>query len=112
MAALDSSRTRFDMIVSNPPYVAADALEGLQREVRDYEPRVALSPGADGLRIIRRLIKDAPPLLHRGGHLLLEIGFDQHEALEHLIERDVWELLDIHKDLQGIPRIVALRKKS
>jgi release factor glutamine methyltransferase len=79
--------------------------------VRDHEPRAALTPGGDGLRIIRRLIEDAPRYLSTGGHLLLEIGFDQHEAVSNLIEsQKVWELLDIHKDLQGIPRIVALRK--
>lgn len=110
LAAIDSERARFSMLVSNPPYVAEDALSGLQREVRDHEPHVALTPGGDGLRIIRRLIKDAPLFLETGGHLLLEIGFDQHEAVGELIDSRVWKLLDIHKDLQGIPRIVALRK--
>lgn len=111
LAALDAQQARFSMLVSNPPYVAEDALRGLQREVRDHEPRVALTPGGDGLRIIRRLINDAPHFLDAGGHLLIEIGFDQHAAVGNLIDSQVWELLDIHKDLQGIPRIVALRKK-
>jgi release factor glutamine methyltransferase len=109
--ALDKGRARFSLIVSNPPYVAADALAGLQREVRDHEPQVALTPGADGLRIIRRLLSDAPRFLQTGGHLLMEIGFDQHSAVEHLIDPQTWQLLDIHKDLQGIPRTVAVRKK-
>jgi release factor glutamine methyltransferase len=109
-AALDPRQARFSMIVSNPPYVAEAALTGLQREVRDFEPRVALSPGDDGLRIIRKLLLDAPPLLFAGGHLLLEIGFDQHAGVQALIDPSVWSLLDIHLDLQGIPRIVALRK--
>jgi release factor glutamine methyltransferase len=110
LAALDPRRARFHMIVSNPPYVAEDALSGLQREVRDHEPHVALTPGTDGLSIIRRLIEDAPRFLERGGHLLMEIGYDQHEAVGELIDSQVWQLLDIHKDLQGIPRTVALRK--
>lgn len=110
-AALDSMTASFSMIVSNPPYVAERALAGLQREVREHEPLVALSPGADGLILIRRIIMEAPPFLHPGGHLLLEIGFDQHEAVAHLFDPEVWQLLDIHKDLQGIPRIVASRKK-
>jgi release factor glutamine methyltransferase len=109
-AALDSNRTRFSMIVSNPPYVTEESFAGLQREVRDHEPRLALTPGGDGLSIISQLIKDAPRFLSSGGHLLIEIGFDQHEAVRNLIDQQVWELLDIHKDLQGIPRIVALRK--
>jgi release factor glutamine methyltransferase len=109
-SALDASAARFSMIVSNPPYIAEDALEGLQREVRDHEPRVALTPGGDGLGLIRRLIEDAPRYLSTGGHLLMEIGFDQHEAVRGLIDPQVWNLLGIHKDLQGIPRIVALKK--
>lgn len=109
-SALDPHRALFSMIVSNPPYVAEDAYRSLQREVREHEPRMALTPGGDGLRLIRRLIKDAPRFLDTGGHLLIEIGFDQHEAVAELIDRQVWELLDIHKDLQGIPRTVALRK--
>ena len=109
-AALDSRRARFSMIVSNPPYIAEDALAGVQREVRDHEPRLALTPGGDGLRLIRRLLLDAPPFLEGRGYLLMEIGFDQHEAVRHLIDSKVWELLDIHKDLQGIERLVVLRK--
>jgi release factor glutamine methyltransferase len=108
--AIDSRRARFSMIVSNPPYVTEDALTNLQREVRDHEPHLALTPGGDGLRIIRRLIADAPHFLDAGGYLLMEIGFDQHEAVRNLIDHQVWELLDIHKDLQGISRTVALRK--
>jgi release factor glutamine methyltransferase len=111
-AALRPSVARFTMIVSNPPYIAEDALADLQREVRDHEPRVALTPGGDGLSIIRRLVDDSPRFLERGGHLLMEIGFDQHEAVRKLIDTEVWQLLDIHKDLQGIPRTVALRLKD
>nr|AIW80584.1 RF_mod_PrmC: protein-(glutamine-N5) methyltransferase, release factor-specific [uncultured bacterium] len=109
-SALDTQRARFSMIVSNPPYVTEDAFADLQREVRDHEPRMALTPGGDGLRIIRRLMEDAPRFLEAGGYFLMEIGFDQHEAVMSLIDRQVWELLDIYKDLQGIPRTVALRK--
>jgi release factor glutamine methyltransferase len=108
--AIDSRSTRFSMIVSNPPYITEDAFTHLQREVREHEPRMALTPEGDGLRIIRRLITDAPRFLDTGGYLLMEIGFDQHEAVRDLINRQSWELLDIHKDLQGIPRIVVLRK--
>ena len=101
----------FSMIVSNPPYVAATALPGLQREVREHEPRTALLAGTDGLSVIRRLLEEAPHYLVERGYLLFEIGFDQHEAVERLIDTTRWEVLRIHKDLQGIPRTVALRKK-
>ena len=100
----------FDLIVSNPPYVSAAAFPGLQREVRDYEPRVALSPGGDGLSIIRRLLQGAPEFLKDDGLLVMEIGFDQAQATEALIESKVWDLVEIVPDLAGIPRIVVLRK--
>jgi release factor glutamine methyltransferase len=108
--ALDAESTRFDIIVSNPPYVAEQDLQGLQREVRDHEPRVALTPGGDGLRVVRRLLRDAPKFLDAGGQLLFEIGFNQHAAVADLIDPRLWTLLDIHQDLQGIPRTVALRR--
>ena len=108
--ALDRSEYQFDLIVSNPPYVSESALAGLQREVRDHEPVVALSPGPDGLRVIRRLLAEAPVYLKTNGHLLMEIGFDQGEAVTDLIDEAVWSLIDIRPDLQGIPRIVVLRK--
>jgi release factor glutamine methyltransferase len=100
---------RFDLVASNPPYIAESDIEGLQKEVREHEPRVALTPGGDGLSVIRRLVAEAPRFLKPGGHLLLEIGFDQHEQVAALIDPAVWTLLDIHRDLQGIPRTVALR---
>jgi release factor glutamine methyltransferase len=101
--------SRFHAVLSNPPYVAERDLAGLQREVREHEPRVALTPGGDGLSVIRRLVAEAPQFLLPGGHLLFEIGYDQHERVHELIDSRVWTLLDIHRDLQGIPRTVALR---
>jgi release factor glutamine methyltransferase len=109
-AALDPNTDRFELILSNPPYVSADALPGLQREVRDHEPLVALSPGADGLSVIRRLVDDAPRFLSAGGHPLMEIGFDQGEKVRRLVDERVWTLRDVLPDLQGIPRIVVLQK--
>jgi release factor glutamine methyltransferase len=103
--AIDS---RFDLIVSNPPYVSAGALPGLQREVRDHEPLIALSPGEDGLSVIRRLLDEGPAFLNKSGHLIMEIGFDQGEKVQGLIDSSVWRLVEIRPDLQGIPRIVVL----
>ena len=108
--ALDPHEYQFDLIVSNPPYVSAPALAGLQREVRDHEPLVALSPGPDGLSVIRRLLTEAPAFLKPNGHLLMEIGFDQGESVRGLIDEAVWSLLEIRPDLQSIPRIVVLQK--
>lgn len=108
--SLDSGEYEFDLIVSNPPYVAEKALQGLQREVRDHEPLVALSPGGDGLSVIRRLIDDGPAFIKPNGHMLMEIGFDQGEAVERLINASAWSLREIRPDLQGIPRIVVLQR--
>ena len=110
LLGMDSSKSTFDLIVSNPPYVAESALAGLQREVRDYEPKNALEAGPDGLSIIRRLIVEAGSFLKNNGHLLFEIGFDQGAAVDELIDRRYWKLLEIHQDLQGIPRTIALQK--
>src|SRR6185369_1851828 len=109
--SLDSRDYEFDLIVSNPPYVAESALEGLQREVRDHEPLIALSPGGDGLSVIRRLIDEGSTFIKPNGHLLMEIGFDQGEAVESLIRKSAWSLREIRPDLQGIPRIVVMQKR-
>ena len=108
--SLDSSDYKFDLIVSNPPYVAEAALAGLQREVRDHEPLVALSPGRDGLSVIRRLIDEGAAFIKPNGHMLMEIGFDQGEAVESFVKGSAWTLREIRPDLQGIPRIVVLQK--
>lgn len=105
-----NSSDRFQAIFSNPPYVPTTELTILQREVR-HEPQAALDGGADGLAVIRRLLKDAPGFLRARGHLVFEIGFDQHEAVKALIDYAVWEPIELRKDLQGIPRTVVLRKR-
>ena len=107
--ALAPPARRFSLVASNPPYVAESDVGGLQREVREHEPRVALTPGGDGLSVIRRLLSESPPHLRPGGHLVFEIGFGQHERVAALVDANVWTLLGIHRDLQGIPRTVALR---
>lgn len=108
----DPAQSQFDLIVSNPPYIRDDEYAGLQTEVRDFEPKLALTAGADGLEIIRRLLTDAGEFLKLGGHLLFEIGFGQSAAVEQLIDPKIWMALGVCKDLQGIPRVVALRKVS
>lgn len=99
----------FDMIVSNPPYVPAGQLAKLQAEVRDFEPRVALAGGDDGLDIIERIVADAPRFLRPKGHLLLEVGFDQAERVAKLFDPAVWRPPEALADLQQIPRIIVAR---
>lgn len=102
---------RFSMIVSNPPYVSAVDFEALPPEVREHEPVTALVSGADGLDHIRWLLRDAPPIIQEGGYLIFEIGFGQQGAVEKIIDRAGWRLLEIRKDLQGIPRTVVLQRR-
>jgi release factor glutamine methyltransferase len=106
-SALDAS-LRFDLIVSNPPYISEDEMKNLQREV-NYEPRTALAAGPDGLAIIRRLLVEARPFLRPGGHFVFEIGFEQSEAVQQLIDPRTWEVVKIRADLQKIPRTFVLR---
>jgi release factor glutamine methyltransferase len=100
---------RFDMIVSNPPYVPADQLGKLQAEVRDFEPQAALAGGDDGLDIIERIVADAPKFLRPNGYLLLEVGFDQAERVTKLFNSAVWHSPETLPDLQQIPRVVVAR---
>jgi release factor glutamine methyltransferase len=108
-SALEASGS-FGLIASNPPYVSDDELKSVQREV-SHEPRAALAAGSDGLSVIRRLLREARPFLRSGGHLVFEVGFGQSAAVEHLIDRRVWKLLEIRTDLQRIPRTFVLQGK-
>ncbi len=98
----------FDLVVSNPPYIATTDKPTLQREVRDHEPELALYGGEDGLEIYRRLIPEASRVLKSGGWLMLEIGATQADALSAML--DSWTEVRIQKDLAGLPRVVIARK--
>jgi release factor glutamine methyltransferase len=105
------AREQFFLLASNPPYVADDDWASLPREVRNYEPRRALTSGADGLTVIRRLLLDTPQYLRAGGHLVFEIGFGQEQPVRDLIDSGVWQLTEVRRDLQGVPRTILLQKK-
>lgn len=103
------SGERFELIVSNPPYVPDEDIGGLQSEVRSFEPHLALAGGPDGLSIIRKIVDAAPDFLRPKGYLLLEIGFDQSGRVARLFERSLWQEPEFLPDLQGIPRVVIAR---
>ncbi|HKQ78424.1 MAG TPA: peptide chain release factor N(5)-glutamine methyltransferase [Blastocatellia bacterium] len=99
-----------DFILSNPPYVSDVEMPTLQREVRDWEPHLALTDSNDGLNIYRRLLKDASSRLKPGGYLICEMGYSQSERISAMVDREVWGETRLLDDLQGIPRTIVLRK--
>jgi release factor glutamine methyltransferase len=103
----------FDLIVSNPPYIAQGELTHLAPEVRDHEPRIALDGGADGLAFYRRLAKSVAPYLIEGGCLLLEIGAGQEEAVQNIFaEFPQWQVGPTFKDMAGRPRVVSFQRRA
>lgn len=100
----------FELIVSNPPYVTTAELAELEPEL-DYEPRLALDGGADGLDPARRLVAQAERALVPGGWLLFEIGCTQGEAALDLVRGPAWELEDCRPDWSGLPRFIEARRR-
>jgi release factor glutamine methyltransferase len=105
-----SPRPIFDLILSNPPYVAASAAGDLPGLVRDHEPAVALFGGDSGLDVHRRLIPQAALRLVEGGHLLLEVGAGQASEIQEMIRSAGLDLDQTVEDLQGIPRCIVARR--
>jgi release factor glutamine methyltransferase len=98
----------FDIVASNPPYIQAHEREALQREVRDFEPPLALFAGDDGLDIYRRLIPEARRLLSPGGWLIMELGHDGFKAVRGMLAD--WDAIQAVQDLAGIARVVVAKK--
>lgn len=103
---LEFDNRKFDVIVSNPPYIASNVIETLMREVRDYEPMIALDGGEDGLIFYQNIIEQAHSYLNRGGMLFFEIGYDQGEAVCKLMEQAGYTEIQIKKDYAGLDRVV------
>ena len=100
----------FDIIVSNPPYIRSDVINTLQTEVKDFEPRIALDGGDDGLIFYRRITEIAPQVLSKNGILAYEIGYDQGKEVKMLMEKDFCDI-EIIKDLCSNDRVVIGIKK-
>lgn len=100
----------FDLIVSNPPYIASDEIGTLMEEVRDHEPIGALDGSADGLAFYRRLVQEGKDHLKSGGWMLFEIGCTQAEAVMELLKKGGFQEIYVKKDLAGLDRVVGGRK--
>ena len=115
-AACDFSsalRGRFDLVVSNPPYIESGDIECLEVDVRDHEPRLALDGGADGLAAYRAIAADARRLLADGGRLVVELGSGQLAAVSDIMANaGLTPAVPARADLAGIPRALALSVSS
>jgi release factor glutamine methyltransferase len=101
--------SKFDLIVSNPPYVPGKDLAHLQPEVRDHEPHVALTDGHDGVSIIERILDESRNFLSPGGVLMVEMGFGQSERVLDFASGGGWKSAKVEADLQGIPRMLVAK---
>ena len=100
---------KYTLIVSNPPYIAESEISGLEPEVKDHDPWLALSGGADGMEFYRIIAADAPNFLAPGGSVMLEIGYDQGETVPALLEAVGFRDIEVLKDLAGNDRVVAAK---
>ncbi|MBQ2922889.1 MAG: peptide chain release factor N(5)-glutamine methyltransferase [Tyzzerella sp.] len=96
----------YDIIVSNPPYIRTDVIEGLQEEVKFHDPFVALDGKEDGLYFYRRIVEESPKYLKKGGKLFFEIGHDQGEDVSKLMKDAGFTDVTVKKDLAGLDRVV------
>lgn len=101
-----SADEKFDIIVSNPPYIKSDVIPTLMEEVRCFEPMIALDGEADGLSFYRKIIEMAPQYLRCGGKLYFEIGYDQGREVSELMKAAGFEDINVVKDLAGLDRVV------
>ena len=97
---------KFSLLLSNPPYIVSRVIPGLDREVSEYEPKMALDGGEDGLVFYRRIAKKAKEVLLPGARLYLEIGYDQGESVKDIFQKEGYEAVEVFPDLSGNPRVV------
>ena len=108
---LESFKGKLDLAISNPPYIPKDTYEKLPKEVKNFEPKVALLGGEDGLDHIREIIQKAPIFLKEKGWLILENHFDQGEKVKQLLIKNKFTSIEIVNDLSGIGRFTIGRYK-
>tara|TARA_B100000886_G_scaffold87753_1_gene57711 strand:- start:147 stop:1016 length:870 start_codon:yes stop_codon:yes gene_type:complete len=108
---LESFKGKLDLAISNPPYIPKDTYEKLPKEVKNFEPKIALLGGDDGLKHIRKIIQKAPLFLKEKGWLILENHFDQGEQVKQLLLRNKFTSIQIVNDLSGIGRFTIGRYK-
>jgi len=108
---LENFKGKLDLAISTPPYIPKDTYEKLPKEVKNFEPKVALLGGEDGLKHFREIIQKAPLFLKKKGWLILENHFDQGEKVKQLLLKNKFTSIEIVKDLSGIGRFTIGRYK-
>lgn len=106
----DNVEGKFDVIVSNPPYIETEVIDSLEPQVKDFEPITALDGGKDGLFFYEKIVQNCHKYLHTGGYLMFEIGYNQAEAVSSIMENADFSEIEVKKDLAGLDRLVIGKK--
>jgi release factor glutamine methyltransferase len=102
-------KDKYDLIVSNPPYIKTSIIDTLQKEVKDNEPMMALDGGEDGLDFYKKIIKEAKNYLNKDGYIAFEIGFDQAKEVSDLLEQNEYKDIKVIKDFGSNDRVVIAK---
>ena len=103
---------KYNIIVSNPPYIKSEEVEKLMPEVREYEPRMALDGDADGLKFYRKIIDECKEYMEKDGYIIFEIGYDQSEQVKELLRQKGFTDIEVLKDLSGNDRVVTGKRRQ
>ncbi len=105
-------KKKFNILVSNPPYVSIDEIDKLQEEVKSYEPMIALTDGSDGLKFYRRIAKIGREIICGDGYILVEMAYGQSEKVVEIFESEGYDEIEIFKDYLGIERVAKIKSKA
>lgn len=103
--------SNFDIIVSNPPYIASDIIETLEEDVKKYEPVIALDGGKDGMDFYKQIVINSKQYIKKGGEIIFEIGYDQGKKVKDLLQANEYKNVKVIKDLSWLDRIVVGEKE-
>lgn len=108
----DAVNEKYDVIISNPPYIETEEIEKLESNVKDYEPRRALDGGSDGLDFYKRIFENSGEYLVNAGIIAVEIGCNQADAVKSIAEKNGFEDIKVIKDLSGLDRVVTAKRRK
>jgi release factor glutamine methyltransferase len=109
---VDQIRKKFNILVSNPPYVSTDEIDKLQEEVKSHEPMIALTDGSDGLNFYRRIAKVGKEIIFGDGYIFVEMAYGQSEKVVEIFKSEGYEKIEIFKDYLGIERVAKIKSEG